>query len=197
MIERSHRMRIARILPLLLAAALCCVVSTQLRAADDESKPKDNDQGKGLADADKQFVMEAAEGGRAEVQLGKLAQKQSENADVKKFGEMMVTDHTAFNKELNKIAKSKGIDTKPTKSGGQHEQMFLHLKTLKGAEFDKAYMSDMIKDHQEDIEKFQQEAQDGSDADVKAYASKTLDTLKKHLEKAKEVGAKVGAEGAA
>jgi putative membrane protein len=189
-------MKIARVLPLLFAAALCCLITSQVRAADDDNKSKDNDQSKGLADADKQFVMEAAEGGHAEVQLGKMAQKQAENDDVKKFGEMMVTDHTASNKELSKLAKSKGIDTKQMKSGGAHEQMTLHLKTLKGAEFDKAYMSGMIKDHQEDIEKFQQEATNGSDADVKAYAAKTLDTLKKHLDKAKEVGAKVGAEGA-
>ncbi len=56
-------------------------------------------------------------------------------------------------------------------------QLWIRLSALSGAAFDRAYMDDMVKDHQEDVAEFQREANGGSDADVKAFAAKTLPTL--------------------
>lgn len=135
-----------------------------------------------LSDKDKDFIKAAAKGGMMEVEMGKMAQKQSKNADVKKFGTLMVTDHTKANNQLKALAKKKGVtlDAEAPK-----------MDKMDDATFDKDYMASMVKDHEKDVAEFEAEAKDGSDADVKAWATKTLPTLKKHLEKAKEVQGKL------
>lgn len=144
------------------------------------------------ADSPQAFVKEAAQGGMAEVKLGELALKQATNGDVKSFGQRMIDDHGKANKELAQLAEKKGMSM-PTDLGDKHQKAYDHLSGLKGAEFDKAYMSHMVDDHKEDVEAFQKQAKDGQDEDVKAFATKTLPTLEEHLKMAQEIAGKVGA----
>jgi putative membrane protein len=65
------------------------------------------------------------------------------------------------------------------------------MDKMDDATFDKDYMAAMVKDHEKDVAEFEAEAKDGSDPDVKAWASKTLPTLKKHLELAKAAQGKL------
>jgi len=130
--------------------------------------------------ADQTFVLEAASGGLMEVELGKIAATNAASAKVKDFGRMMVTDHTKANTELKAVAGKKSI-TVPPAPAEKHQQHIDELKTKKGAEFDKAYVDMMVNDHKEDISKFEDEAKNGKDPDVKAFASKTLPVLNKHL----------------
>ena len=139
---------------------------------------------------DRDFVMEAASGGLMEVELGNLAQTNASSAAVKQFGQQMVTDHSKANDELKSIASAKNI-TIPTAPSGKHQDHINELKSKKGAEFDKAYMSMMVDDHQEDVDKFQSEADNGNDAEIKAFAAKTVPILKTHLELAKTTKDKV------
>lgn len=131
--------------------------------------------------ADREFLMEAASGGMMEVQLGKLAQANASSAGVKEFGRMMVTDHTKANTELKVIAAKKNV-TVPAAPAEKEQKHIDELKSKKGADFDKAYVEMMVDDHKEDISKFQDETTKGNDADVKAFATKTLPVLNKHLE---------------
>lgn len=131
--------------------------------------------------ADRDFVTEAASGGLMEVTLGKLAQVNASSAKVKEFGQMMITDHSKANTELKAVASKKNVTLSPTPLEKQ-QKMIDDLKTKKGADFDKAYVDMMVDDHKEDISKFQDEANKGNDADVKAFATKTLPVLTKHLE---------------
>jgi putative membrane protein len=135
-----------------------------------------------LSAKDKAFMKEAAKGGRMEVDMGKMAQKQGKNADVKSFGSRMVTDHTKANNQLKSLAKKKGVSL---------DDAAPKMEKMGDATFDKDYMAAMVKDHEKDVAEFEKEAKDGSDPDVKAWASKTLPTLKKHLELAKAAQAKV------
>lgn len=130
---------------------------------------------------DRDFVMEAASGGLMEVELGKLAQTNAASAQVKEFGKMMVTDHSKANTELKAVAAKKNMTISATPLEKQQKHID-DLKTKKGADFDKAYVDMMVDDHKEDISKFQDEANKGNDADVKAFAAKTLPVLTKHLE---------------
>lgn len=151
---------------------------------------------KGEAMADRHFAMEAAEGGIMEVELGKIAAQKATNADVKAFGQKMVDDHGKANDELKSIASSKNI-TLPdeTTVKNKHKAMLDRLEKLSGAAFDKAYMSDMVKDHVTDVAAFEHEAKSGKDAELKAFASKTLPTLKEHLKLARETHGKVSGKG--
>jgi putative membrane protein len=135
-----------------------------------------------LSAKDKAFMKEAAKGGRMEVDMGKMAQKQGKNADVKSFGSRMVTDHTKANNQLKSLAKKKGVSL---------DDAAPKMEKMGDATFDKDYMAAMVKDHEKDVAEFEKEAKDGSDPDVKAWASKTLPTFKKHLELAKAAQAKV------
>jgi putative membrane protein len=144
-----------------------------------------------LNQEDKTFVKEAAIGGMAEVELSKLAQK-SENADVKKFADRMVQDHTAANQQLTTIATSLGVDV-PKTLDQQHEQMRQKLATLHGKAFDEQYMQLMVEDHNKAVMLFQHEERSGSSAQLKQFAQKTLPTLQEHQKLAQELSRKTQA----
>ena len=135
-----------------------------------------------LSDKDKDFIQTAAKDGMMEVEMGKMGQKQAKNAEVKKFATRMVTDHSKANTQLKALAKKKGV----TLDTAAHK-----MDKMDDATFDKDYMDQMVKDHEKDVKEFEEIAKDGSDADVKAWANKTLPTLKKHLEMAKEIQGKL------
>jgi putative membrane protein len=132
---------------------------------------------------DKTFIYNAAEGGMAEVGLGQLAVKKASSQEVKTFGQHMVDDHSKANEELKSLAQSKGVEL-PKSMGTKNKSIMTKLEKLNGAAFDRTYMSDMVKDHQEDVKEFQHEAGHGADPDVKAWAGKTLPTLQHHLQMA-------------
>lgn len=133
--------------------------------------------------ADTAFMHKAAMGGMAEVEMGNLAQQKAASDQVKQFGARMVQDHSKANDQLKQIASSKGV-TLPASPDKKSQQTMDKMQKLSGAAFDKAYMSDMVADHKHDIAEFQKEAKSGKDADVKAFAEKTLPTLQEHLKMA-------------
>jgi putative membrane protein len=140
----------------------------------------------GLSAADRKFVREAAQGGMAEVELGKLATKRASSEEVKKFGQRMVDDHTRAGDQLKEIASSKGVQV-PQQLSAKDKLTKERLAKLSGEQFDKAYMADMVKDHTQDVADFQRESKAGTDSDVKEFASKTLPTLEDHLRQAKKI----------
>jgi putative membrane protein len=135
------------------------------------------------------FMEDAAQGGMAEVELGKLASQKGADAEVKKFGQMMVTDHTKANNELKTLAASKKMEL--PKDMGSHKSEHDKLNGLSGADFDKEYVDGMVSDHETDVAMFEKQANNGTDPEVKAFAAKTLPTLKKHLEAIKAIQAKM------
>ena len=143
-----------------------------------------------MTNDDKEFVTKAGMGGLYEVQAGNLALQKAQSADVKAFAQRMVTDHGNSNSELSQLATAKGLAL-PTELGGDHESAFNHLNTLSGAEFDKAYMQHMVPDHEKDVADFDKASTTATDADVKAFAQKTLPVLQDHLRMAKEVSSKL------
>lgn len=139
-----------------------------------------------LTDDDNQFVMKAASGGMMEVELGRLAQEKGSSPRVKEFGAMMVTDHSKANDELKALAQSKGV-TLPATMKDEHQKHVKEMGEKSGKDFDKAYMKMMVEDHKEDIDDFEKCSKNGKDADVKAFATKTLPVLQKHLASAKSI----------
>jgi putative membrane protein len=144
-----------------------------------------------LAPADRQFVKKAAEGGLAEVELGKLASEKADSPDVKQFGQRMVDDHSKANDQLKQVASEKGI-TIPDKLSTKDAATKARLEKLSGKAFDRAYMRDMVTDHTKDVSEFRMESKNAKDPDVKNFASQTLPTLKDHLKEAKSIAPKAG-----
>ncbi len=140
--------------------------------------------------ADSNFMTKAAQGGMAEVELGQLAVQKASNQSVKDFGQKMVDDHSKANEELKSIAAKQGV-TLPTTLDTKDQATKDRLSKLSGAEFDRAYMTDMVKDHRMDVAEFRREADHGTDPDVKAFAAKTLPTLESHLKMAETTESQV------
>ena len=136
------------------------------------------------------FMHEAAIGGMTEVELGKLASTKGANAEVKKFGQMMVTDHSKANAELKALAAKKNV-TLPTEPDSSHKSILDDMTGKSGADFDADYVDAMVDDHEDDVAAFEKQAQNATDPDVKAFAAKTLPTLKKHLEAIKAIQSKM------
>lgn len=155
-------------------------------AQDTTTKPSATAQESKVDRDTKQFFEKAAQGGMAEVELGKLATDKAASSEVRQFGEMMVKDHGKANEQLMKIASQHGI-TPPSKLEGKHKKTEDKLSKLSGPQFDRAYMDHMVKDHKEDIELFEKQAKNGKNADVKQFAEQTLPTLREHLKQAQQI----------
>ncbi len=149
-----------------------------------------NTAGGNVSSSDSSFMYKAAQGGMAEVELGKMASTKAQNADVKQFGQQMTADHTRANNELKTLAAGKNV-TLPADVGAMHKATMDKLSKLSGAEFDKEYVKAMVEDHEKDVAEFQKQADSGTNADVKAFATKTLPTLKMHLEMIKAMQSKM------
>ena len=134
--------------------------------------------------ADKQFMVKAAQGGLGEVALGQLAQSHAGSAGARRFGQQMVKDHTKANAQLKQVAAQQGV-TLPAAPGPEEQATKARLAGLSGAAFDRAYISDMVEDHEKDVADFKKEAATGKDPAVKAFAAKTLPTLQMHLQMAR------------
>jgi putative membrane protein len=147
-------------------------------------------QGQALDSADRKFLNEAATSGLAEVKLGQLATKQAASEDVKKFGQRDVDDHSKLNSELTKLAQQKNMTLVQTLDK-KHQEQVDKLSKLGGVDFDKSYMSEMVDEHQHDVDAFEKAAKDAKDSAVKNFASSTLPTLREHLASAKEIHARV------
>jgi len=139
------------------------------------------------------FATNAAQGGMAEVELGRLATQRAGDVSVREFGARMVADHSRANSELKSIAGQKGIQL-PTELSSEQKSEMDKLSKMSGAEFDKEYMSAMLKDHETDVKDFDTQAREGNDPEIKAFAGKTLPTLQQHLQMAQQAAQKVGAK---
>lgn len=153
-----------------------CLAFAAAHAAD---KPGAADQG---------FYQKAAEGGLAEVEAGKLAQKKGNSDAVKKFGAMMVSDHSKANAKLMTIASEKSVKL-PTKLSPKHEQEKAKLEGLSGEAFDAAYVQGQIRDHEETRTLLQTQIDSGTDAQAKQWAQETLPTVEAHLKQVKALNA--------
>jgi putative membrane protein len=178
----------------LFTISILCLMSTGLFAQQEDNKMKTkphDDMKPGSMMVDKEFITKAAQGGMAEVELGQLALKQASSDDVKQFAQKMVDDHSKANDELKGLAASKSV-TLPTDTGKENKAMMDKLAKLSGADFDREYMKHMVKDHNTDVALFEKQAKSGKDAETKAWAEKTLPTLREHQTMARNIAEKVG-----
>ena len=147
------------------------------------SSKSSSSKGGQLDHSDRKFVEEAAAGGLAEVEMGQLAAQRAESPEVKQFGQRMVQDHQKANDQLKQVAQSKGVEI-PAQTDKSHQKKMEKLQKLNGAQFDKQYMDDMVKDHKKDVKDFQKQTKSAKDPDVKNFAAQTLPTLQEHLQMA-------------
>lgn len=142
-----------------------------------------------VKDVDADFFKRASSGGIMEVDLGKYAQQNAQNQRVKDFGAMMVKDHSKANQKLRSLINSdKNLVYPDTLAENRNDTTSVNdLKKKTGSDFDKAYMSQMVDDHEKDIDKFKNEAENGRNPDLKTFVINTLPILQTHLDSAKNI----------
>jgi putative membrane protein len=126
------------------------------------------------------FVTIAAKDGQAEVELATLAQKKATTEKARTLASQLRTDHERANAELMEIARRKGINV-DTSASSEQRQAASKLQDANGAAFDSAYTDEMVQDHQKAVQLFEDYSHTGKDPDLKAFAEKTLPTLRNHL----------------
>ena len=155
-------------------------------AADSVNAVKDTTKngstGIAVDEKDAKFATDAANGGMAEVAMGKVAMEKATNPQVKEFATMMVTDHTKANDELMAIAKTKNI-TLPVAPDADHQKMMADMSAKSGKDFDKAYVDAMVDGHKKTESLMKDASKNCKDNALMAFATKTLPVVQAHLAK--------------
>jgi putative membrane protein len=163
-----------------------------------------------------EFIEEAAMANMAEIQLSQLAQKRTQNQQVRQFAQRMVNEHQKALEGLRTAAKQANVQL-PNELDQEHRQKQERLQGLKGAEFDREYMNMMVEAHEDTVELLEERADqrqgagtvgttgDQARADdgqpgaqqVNTWAQQTLPTVQQHLQQARQLQQQVGDAGAA
>ena len=155
------------------AGALCCAGAVALA--------------QGAASPSQDFVTRAAQAGMAEVKLSQLAKSRGENPAVRGYADNMIADHEKAQAELEALAGQKKLKV-PTDLDATHQTAMKNLSAKSGTDFDTAYMMIMRQDHDKAVSLFKTAAESPAlDADLKAFAAKTLPTLEMHDEMARKL----------
>lgn len=170
------------------AAGLCALAAGPLLAQApprEEQRPAQRPENAAsqLAAKDEKFVRDAVQGNLREVRMGELARERGGRAEVKEFGRTLAGDHSRSGADLKALAARKNIQVAeqldPAHSRGLEE-----LGRLSGSDFDKTFLSEAVRDHKKDISEFEDASKTAKDPDVRAFADRTLPTLRTHLERA-------------
>ena len=160
-----------------LASAVILAFGISAGQAQDK-KAKSN-----LSKEDTQAMEKLAQGDMAEVEAGKVAAQKASSAEVKKFGQHMVDEHTKMLEEGKKLAQAKGVKA-PASPDKKHQDALKKLQGLSGDEFDRRFMEQMVNDHQEALKLAEKTAKEAKDSDLKAHAQKGAPKIKEHLAQA-------------
>jgi putative membrane protein len=179
---------------LMSTAALVCGTLEMTSAQSNQTAPqtpKTSAQSPALSsNPDHAFVQQMAMGNLAEVELGEVATKKGANAKVKTFAQRMITDHGKANAELKSLAMSKQVAW-PSGVGDEHKATIDRLSKLSGAEFDRAYATNMVEKHQKTLDTLKRQSMSGKDEQVKAWAAKTATAVEEHLKMARDLDREV------
>jgi len=139
---------------------------------------------------DSVFIARAGSAGLLQVKLGKLAEKKGTSTGVVEFGKRMITDYSKTNEELKAAAKNVGFLSPALLR--QDQQIFDRFNSMGRGSFDKNYMAEMVKQHNEEVRLFQAESTGGRVQSLKQLASKMLPEMEQRLSLATQTAGSVG-----
>ncbi len=135
--------------------------------------------GAAMKGPDMKFAMMVAQTDLAEIQMGNLALQKSSNDQVKKLAQKLIDDHTKTSDAMKQIATKKGM-TVPTETDAKHKALAAKLQNESGAKFDKDFLESNSKDHHKVVAAFQKESTNGTDPDIKGFATQFLPAIQEH-----------------
>lgn len=132
-----------------------------------------------LQSTERDFVMQAVNGGKFEVESSQLALQKSVSGPHREFAQMMIEDHGRANRELEVLARNKGVMLTPDVDGELAHKLE-ELRQADGKEFERLYHDAQMKAHDDAVALFERAAKECTDPALKAFAQKTLPTLREH-----------------
>jgi putative membrane protein len=139
-----------------------------------------------LSAADQQALTRLAQGDLAEIAAAKLAQQKAQQPLVKVYAGQLVTQHQQMLDGARQVARAKGIKA-PTAPDAKHQAALKSLQKASGAEFDRAFLGQMVKDHEEMLALAQKTAKEAKDSSLKAHAQAGVEHIRGHLEQARQL----------
>lgn len=197
--QKNHILK--RLMAVSVAAAMFGAVGAQAQTTQPAGASGTAASAAKLTAADRKAIMDMGMSNMAEVEMGKLAQSKSQNAEVKAFAQKMVDDHGKALTEVQTLAQSKGV-TLPTELDAKHKAMADRLGKLSGDSFDKTYVKQGgVGAHKETLTKLQAASKGAKDPDVKGQVDKMLPVVQEHLKHAEQLAqgksGSTGSSGAA
>lgn len=144
-----------------------------------------------LPQQDREFAQKAAADNQAELELARLAQEQASNEEVKEYAGTLVEDHTKVGEELKQIAEKHGLTLDP-QLPQEAQQAKEELSSKSGAAFDQAFVEQMVSDHEKAVQLYEDQAANGENEALKQFASNHVDTLRMHLDRARQLERQMG-----
>ena len=176
---------------MLLSVAICAMMFTtscKQEPKEEDTKEVAEEQNEAVLEEpkeeDSEFLVAAAETDMMKIEIGKLAQSKSTDANVKAFGKMLVDDHSKASMEMKPLAERMSV-TLPAAITEKGKEHYDELNAKTGKEFDEKFADMMVESHEEAISKMEKASENANDAEVKAWAGKMVPALKGHLEHAK------------
>ena len=133
----------------------------------------------------------------AEVVIGTFARTHASDPQVKAYGQLLVDDHSKAERAVRALAKKLAITPQPPANDTTSQETahtLAHLSTLKGYDFDTAFVQHEIVDHKADIDNAHKAITAAQSAEVKQFVEKSLPGLQKHLDRAQELEKKLAAK---
>lgn len=161
------------------------------RTASMQSPVPANGQAKPVSRADRLFLEEQAAEGSLEVQMAKMAEQKASDPRVKQFAERVLQNAGRSTNQLSQLAADHGVNAPAGLSPIMQDQL-KHLSGLSGAEFDRAYIQQMVKDREHDVSEYEGRAGGADEADIKSFAATAAPELKQQLDEGKRLERELG-----
>ena len=173
----------------LTAAALILCGSVAFAQAD-RNRDRDRDQGQGITAQDlakamtppadsKEFATRAAAGNLFEIRLSELAQQKAQSQEIKQLAQQLKQDHQQAQDKLKEAAQQANVQI-PEELPKAKQIKLDAFGQLEGKAFDNAYAMCQVESHLHSLAMYQNESQNGSDQQIKQYATQTLPKLRQH-----------------
>ena len=153
--------------------------------------PKTSDSAAaGATSPDAAYMRDIAQGNLAEIATGKLAVAKAQSPEVRRFGQLMIEDHTKLQREGAQVAAANGWPV-PNQPDERQQAAAKKLESMSGGSFDRAYMEQMVKDHAQTLELLQQTVSEAKDSALRAHAQKATPHVRQHLDIARRLAGDV------
>lgn len=181
------KFRVHGLVPVAMAVLLAGGVHAQT-ATDDSAAPPSQEAMEAAMTLPQAFAERAASSNMFEIQSSELAVQMSQSDEVRTFAEKMIADHQAAGEKMLVAATAEGVSP-PQALMPDHQAQLDSLAAMTGEEFDTAYLAAQAAAHNDAVTLFEGYSTQGTEGDLKAFATETLPTLQSHMQEVKPLAA--------